>query len=131
MAYDKQAQISDKMPKFLYLKSIMVSMLFALMIFLVLALVVTFTSVSEGTIPLVTSVVTVLAIAFSGMMSANKKKKNGLVHGLITGAIYVALIFFLSWVFISDFSFDKFTLIKGSIGIVSGAVGGMIGVNLK
>lgn len=131
MAKAKILDNREKMPRLTYLRSIFKAVVFTIIIMLVIAAIITFTSVSEAIMPLVTSIIMVLSIAFSGLLSARKIKKNGFVHGIVTGAIYVLLIMFLSWIFIKDFSIDKYTIIKGIIGIVSGGIGGMIGVNLK
>lgn len=131
MAYAKNASKNDSRSRIIYFKSVAISALFAFMIFLIMAIIVTYTSAPESIIPLVTSIVMVLSIAFSGLITAIKKKKNGFLQGLITGGIYVIFIILLSWIFIDKFSFDKFIIIKGITGIISGGIGGMIGVNLK
>jgi putative membrane protein (TIGR04086 family) len=121
----------EKMPRLTYLRSILRAVLFALIIMVVVAALITFTSLSEAMMPMVTSIIMILSIAFSGLLSARQFKNKGFIHGIVTGAIYILLIMFLSWIFIRDFSIDKFNIIKGVIGIVSGGIGGMIGVNLK
>ncbi|RKD28028.1 putative membrane protein, TIGR04086 family [Caminicella sporogenes DSM 14501] len=131
MPYGSNAEKKDDFILLIYLKSIVISMAVALVIFLILAAIVTFTSVSESIIPLVSSIVTVLVIAFSGLLAAVKKKKKGFLHGIAIGALYVLIIFILSLIFIDDFSINKIVIIKGIIGIVSGGIGGIIGVNLK
>ncbi len=126
----KNDKIEDT-TRFIYLKSIAIALLFAMIIFVIIAIITTFTSLSEGVLPIITSTVIILSIAFSGILSAVAKKKNGLLQGLITGVIYTIFILFLGWLIADGFSFDKFTLIKCGIGIFSGGVGGMIGVNIK
>lgn len=131
MANAKILDNREKMPRLTYLRSIFKSLVFTLIIMLVIAATITFTSVSESIMPFVTSIIMVLSIAFSGLLSARKLQKNGFVHGIITGVIYILFITFLSWIFIREFSIDKYIIIKGVIGITSGGIGGMIGVNLK
>lgn len=121
----------ENMPIFIYLKSIFSALLITVVIMLIIAAIITFTSVTESIMPLVTSIIMVLSIAYSGLLSATRLRKRGFIHGLITGAIYTILILFFSWIFINNFSLDKFVIIKGTIGIASGGIGGMIGVNLK
>lgn len=131
MANAKFIDSKEKMPRLTYLRSIVRSLIITLAIMLILAAIITFTSMSESIMPLITSIIMVLSIAYSGLLSAKQLNKNGFMHGLLTGTIYILFIIFLSWIFIKDFSMDKFILIKGLIGIVSGGIGGMIGVNLK
>lgn len=131
MANAKFIDSKEKMPRLTYLRSIVRSLIFTLAIMLILAAIITFTSMSESIMPLITSIIMVLSIAYSGLLSAKQLNKNGFIHGLLTGTIYILFIIFLSWIFIKDFSIDKFLIIKGVIGIGSGGIGGMIGVNLK
>ncbi len=131
MPYSKGLESNTKKTRLIYLKSIIKAMIFALIAFLILAVLVTFTSISENIVSLITSIVMVLSIAYSGLLTAIKKEKNGLVQGLITGAMYVLLIIFLCWALDRSFSMDKIVLLKAVLGIISGGLGGMIGVNLK
>lgn len=122
---------TENTTRFIYFKSIAIALVFSMIIFLIVAIIITFTSLSEGVLPLIVSTVMILSIAFSGILTAVAKKKNGLLQGLITGIIYTILILFLLWLMADDFSFDRFLLIKCVIGISSGGIGGMIGVNIK
>lgn len=131
MANAKYHENTEKMPRLTYLRSIGVSLIITVLVMLIIAAIVTFTSVSESVMPLLTSIIMILSIAFSGLLAASKFKKRGLMHGLITGAIYIFFILFLSWVLVKDFSMDKYVIIKGAFGVISGGIGGMIGVNLK
>jgi len=131
MANAKYSENTGKMPRLTYFRSIGLSLIVTVFLMLIIAAIVTFTSVSESIMPLLTSIIMILSIAFSGLLAARKFEKHGLMHGLITGAIYILFILFLSWVLISGFSLDKYTIIKAVFGIVSGGIGGMIGVNLK
>ncbi|MCG8540724.1 MAG: TIGR04086 family membrane protein [Clostridia bacterium] len=131
MAQLKYYENKEKMPRFIYFRSIATSLIITVIIMLILAAIITYTSVSESIMPAFSSIITILSIAFSGLLAARTLRKRGLIHGLITGAIYILLVIFLSWVFIRNFSVDKFVMMKGMIGIFSGGIGGMIGVNLK
>lgn len=131
MANAKYYEGKERMPRLIYFRSIGKSLIITVILMLIIAAIITYTSVSDSIMPLLTSVIMVISIAYSGLLSATKVRKRGLMHGLITGAIYIMLVLFLSWVLARDFSINKFTIIKAIIGVISGGVGGMIGVNLK
>lgn len=131
MANAKFRETTERMSRMIYFKSIGKSLLITTIFMLIISAIITYTSVSESILPLVTAVVMVLSIAYSGLLSASRLRKQGLIHGAITGTLYILILLFLSWVLIRDFSVDKFAIIKGVIGIASGGIGGMIGVNLK
>ncbi len=131
MANAKFYEGKERMPRLIYFKSIGKSLIITVILMLIIAAIITYTSVSDSIMPLITSVIMVISIAYSGLLVATKIRKRGLMHGLITGSIYILLVIFLSWVLANDFSINKFTIIKAIIGVVSGGLGGMIGVNLK
>lgn len=131
MSNAKYHQSMEKIPRLIYFKSIGKSLIITVIFMLIISAIITYTSVSESILSPITAVVMVLSIAYSGLLSAARLRKNGLFHGLITGVIYILLVLFLSWALIRDFSVDKFAIIKGMIGMASGGIGGMIGVNLK
>ncbi|SHJ51288.1 TIGR04086 family membrane protein [Paramaledivibacter caminithermalis] len=131
MAKAKILNNKEKMPRLTYFRSIFKALVYTLIIMLISAAIITFTSVPESIIPFMTFVIMVLSIAFSGLLSARVFQKNGFMHGLVTGSIYILFIVFLSWIFIDDFTIDKYLVLKAVIGIVSGGVGGIIGVNIK
>ena len=131
MAKAKYYENKQSGPLLIYFKSIGKSLIITVVVMLIIAAIVTYTSLPEKVMPLITSIIMVLSIALSGLFSAARLEKRGFMQGLLTGAIYILFILFLSWVLVNDFSVDRFTIMKGTIGILSGGVGGMIGVNLK
>jgi putative membrane protein (TIGR04086 family) len=112
------------------LKSVMIGYIFSLICFIILALLVTFTSLSDNVAPNVTQVVIILGLAISGASAAMKSKSRGWLYGIVSGVIYIVILLLISWVAIDGFSFDKYALIKLGLGIVVGAIGGMIGINV-
>ncbi|WP_432401250.1 TIGR04086 family membrane protein [Wukongibacter sp. M2B1] len=131
MANAKYYEGKERMPRLIYFRSIGRALIITVILMLIIAAIITYTSVSDSVMPLITSVIMVISIAYSGLLSATKIRKHGLMHGFITGAIYIMLLLFLSWVLARDFSINRFTIIKAIMGVISGGVGGMIGVNLK
>lgn len=92
---------------------------------------ITYTSISEGIIPIVTSTVMVISVAMSGMYTGLKLRRKGWLNGAVAGLLYAMLIMVMGWVFLDEFAVGMLLLYKALTGIVAGGVGGMIGVNLK
>ena len=63
----------------------------------------------------------------SGFLSSKKIKTMGIVNGLICGAVLFLLVTFIS-LFFSESGFSMISLIHGAIILVSGMIGGVIGV---
>lgn len=118
-------------PVLIYLKGIIVAVVFVLFLFLIMALLITYTNISEALIPLFAAITMVVSALISGMYVGAKIKKKGWLIGVLEGCIYVVFLILISWVFMEDFNMNSSVLYKGVIGIASGGLGGIIGVNLK
>jgi putative membrane protein (TIGR04086 family) len=112
------------------LKSVMIGYIFSLICFIILALLVTFTSLSDSIAPSITQVVIIMGLAITGANAAMKSKAKGWLYGIITGVVYIVILLLISWVAIDGFTFDKYALAKVGLGVVVGAIGGMIGINM-
>lgn len=117
---------------FMYLfKGMGVSILVTLVLMIVLTLIMTYTNISEGIIPVVNSLIMILAIVSGAIFMSLKVDNKGWLNGGLVGLLYIIVIIILSNIFIKDFSIDKFVLLKLIVSMVTGAIGGMIGINLK
>lgn len=103
----------------------------SILLFLIVAILITYTSVSEGIIPMITSIIMVVGIAFSAIYCSAHIKTKGWIHGGIIGIVFVLILIILSKVFISDYSLDRIALYKIGLGMVGGIIGGILGVNIK
>jgi putative membrane protein (TIGR04086 family) len=108
----------------------MVGYIFSLICFLILALLITFTSLSEMVVPIITQIIIIIGLAITGAYAAMKSGYRGWLYGIITGILYIVILIIISWIAIEGFSFDKYVFAKIILGVVVGAIGGMIGINL-
>ena len=58
-------------------------------------------------------------------------KKNGLINGALIGSIYIVSIYLLSSIIEKNFSLNIHSIIMIIICIITGILGGIIGVNKK
>ncbi len=114
-----------------YLKGIIAAYLFSILIFLIMALMITYTNISESILPIFTSAVLIISVIISGTYTGIKLKRKGWLNGAVTGLIYIVLLFMMSWVFVEGFSLDLWTVYRTIIALIAGGIGGMIGVNMK
>ena len=103
----------------------------SLLLFLIGAILITYTSMGEGTIPLITSVIMIIGIVYSSIYCSVHFKKKGWLHGGIIGLIYVFILILLSKIFISGYTIGRIALYKTGLGVGAGVIGGMLGVNIK
>lgn len=71
-----------------------------------------------------------ISVLISSTVLAKKVKEKGLLLGAIFGFLYVLLIFLITSIAYTGFVFTNTLLIYLAISILSGIVGGIIGVNI-
>ena len=113
------------------IKGSVLAIIITLISLLVLALLLAYTSVSENIIKPVIIVITGISIWAGSIFSSIKIRKQGILNGTFVGSIYIITIYLLSSIFEQNFSVTMNTIIMVIVGILSGAIGGVIGVNLK
>ena len=112
-------------------KGVIISIVSTLIFLLIFSIILTYTSISEDSIPLVIITITAISILLGSSISNLKIKKNGILNGATIGAIYFLLIYLLSSFINMNFSFSNQTFILIGVGILFGILGGIIGVNKK
>lgn len=103
----------------------------SMLLFFLVALLITYTSLGENVIPFVTSVIMILGIVFSSVYCSAHLQKKGWLHGALIGLIYILILILLSKIFISDYSIDSTAMYKIILATTTGVIGGILGVNLK
>lgn len=112
------------------LKGLIFTLVIVVISAVVLSMVVYATNVTERSFPLVFKLITTFSIAFGGAVAARKTRVRGWLHGGLVGVAFVIICFFFSYAFqaegISLASVGK----EFVLGLISGVVGGVIGVNI-
>ena len=98
---------------------------------LIFAIVLTNSNVSEDVIPIVIIVISNLSILIGSIICNKRIEKNGIVNGMLVGLIYLIIIYLASSIAIKSFNFNMKSVIMILCSIISGTIGGIIGVNLK
>lgn len=108
-----------------------VSIIITIIGLIIFASLLTYTAISENTIPTVTIVITVISILIGSSLCMSTVKKNGIVNGAIIGLIYIGFIYILSSIIEGSFSLNTYSIIMIIGSVFAGALGGIIGVNRK
>ncbi len=113
------------------LKGVGISFAFTLICLTIFSALLTYTSLSENLIQPVVISVTGISILAGSFFATRKVEKNGIIKGIAVGLIYIFFIYLTS----SLVNGGNFALTIGSIimiliGILCGAIGGIIGVNI-
>ena len=108
-----------------------VSIMITIICLIVFSCLLTYTSISENSIPTVTIIITVISILIGSSLCMSKIKKNGIINGITIGIIYIGTIYILSIFIEGNFTLNLKSIIMVIGSIIAGAVGGIIGVNKK
>ena len=113
------------------LKSIVISYAFTFIVFLVFAAIITYTGFPEMYIDTVVIITTILSVLISGMAVSVGARSRGWLNGGIGGFVYMLVLVVLGMVFSDGALFDKSDVLMLILGFVLGAIGGIIGINMK
>ncbi|MCL2047342.1 MAG: TIGR04086 family membrane protein [Defluviitaleaceae bacterium] len=100
-------------------------------VFLGFAMLITYTSMSERSLPTIVAVTTVLSVMVAGFDAARGATSRGWLWGMAAGFAYIAIMAVVMFVFLPTFSVDGRTLIVSVLGIIGGGLGGVLGINVK
>ena len=113
------------------IKGVGISFAFTLICLTIFSALLTYTSLSENLIQPVVISVTGISILAGSFFSTRKVEKNGILKGITVGLIYIVLIYFISSIVNNgNFSLNLGSIIMILAGIICGAIGGIIGVNI-
>ena len=114
-----------------YLKEMLLSLIISVIFIFILSLIISNTRINENIIsPAIISISSFSIIIGAARVSKIKKKK-GILNGAILGMSYMICMYLLSSIILRDFTITAKMLVMILCGILGGAIGGIIGVNLK
>lgn len=113
------------------MKGTLISIILTLVLLFILAIVLTYTKVSENMIPAAIIVITAISLLIGSTIANKKMKKNGILNGGIIGAIYLLTIYIVSSAISGSFSLGWKSIIMVIAGMIFGIIGGVIGVNVS
>lgn len=106
-----------------------ISILITIVFLLVFSILLTYTNISENTIPAITIIITAISIFIGSTMATSNLKKNGIINGAMVGLIYILVIYLLSSIIEKDFSLNIHSIIMIISSVLAGGIGGIIGIN--
>ena len=110
---------------------IMVSVVLTLILLFIFSIILAYTSTTESAIIPVIIGITGISILSGSSIATSKIKKKGIVNGMIVGGIYIFILYLISSILNANFNLNMYSITMIIIGIIAGAIGGMVGVNLK
>lgn len=111
-------------------KGSITAILLTLLLLLIFAILLTYTSLQENIIKPVIIVISGISILLGSSISTLKIKKNGILNGSLVGLVYIVTIYLISSIIGTGFALNLYSIIMIVISILAGMIGGIIGVNL-
>lgn len=111
------------------LKGILISYCLTLAVFIIYALLITYTNISESFIPVLSLITTALSCIISGFLTAKTAKSRGLLWGVAAGGLYMLIMFTLGYTTIPTYQLNQKFAISLCLALAGGGIGGIIGVN--
>lgn len=112
------------------LKNVFIAYCIALLMFLIYAFALEFTSIPESSIPIVALVVSMISVFIGSSFAVIKIKENGLINGGLVGLIYILILYLLSSIFSTGFGINGYSFAMIIFNVIIGMIGGIIGVNM-
>lgn len=113
------------------IKGIILSYGISLLLLFIFSVLLTYTSISESLIPPVILVITIISIIIGSSISSSKIRKNGLINGGLIGFFYIIALYLISSLMQTGFALNLYAILMIVFSILSGMIGGIVGVNLK
>lgn len=110
-------------------KGILIAVIISFLLTLLLSLVYFFTSVQESLIH--TLVISGISVIIASFYIAHHSGRKGLIYGLAIGFGFLLFSIIIYYIFYEGNPSWKILLEKGSVDLVTGALGGTIGAVLK
>lgn len=112
------------------IRSTIVAVIISLVLVLIFALIVNLANVNENIILPVNEAIKVVSLLI-GCFIGFKDMRSGVFKGAITGLLYTLLSILVFGIISHSVKFNLLSLVDVALGIIAGAISGILVVNLK
>ena len=114
-----------------FFKGVLIAVLVTVVVFLISAVLLSYTSLPEESIPVISTSVKLIGALVAGFVPAKKSGNRGIITGAISGLLYILIIWLIASITSSGAVFGVSFFTTAALCVVSGALGGIFGVNLR
>lgn len=111
--------------------NLVIEFILTIIMLFILSLLLSMTELEEKIIEPAIIGITAFAIMFGGFITSKKIKSKGIFVGIIQGVLYMLVLYITSSFVNMNFSLTLSSVTMIGVGILGGAVGGIVGVNIK
>jgi putative membrane protein (TIGR04086 family) len=113
------------------LKGLLASYIITIPAFMLFALILANVDFPQRLVTPVVVVITVVSVLTAGAVSTKDVRSRGWLNGGIVGLIYMIILYLISSIVYSNFAVDRNVLTMTVIGVLSGAIGGIMSINTR
>lgn len=113
------------------LKGELIAFIINILGLVIMALIMTYSTLSDNNIPTLVIAINTLAILIGSSTATIKLEKKGILNGVIIGVLYMIIYIIISLIFNGNIIFSSKTVLLIILGIIAGGIGGIIGVNFN
>ena len=114
-----------------FIRGLLFALLFTVVVFLVSAILLSYTSLPEDAIPVISTATKLIGACVSGFVPTRRSGNRGIITGAVSGLLYILIIVITAALTTQEQFFGMNVLITALLCVLSGALGGIFGVNLR
>ena len=119
----------DRLNLILILIGLLASYIVSIPAFMVFALILANVDFPQRLVTPVVVIITVVSVLTAGAVSTRGVRSKGWLNGSIVGLTYMIILYLFSSVVYGNFAVDRNVLTMTVIGVLSGAIGGIMSIN--
>lgn len=127
----KAPTIATKSRFLAMVSGILVAYAITCIFFIACALALTYTSLSEDTVPTIMLVAVAVSVVVAGFDAAKSADNRGWLWGMLAGLIYAIILICVETFVIGGFMADAKTVTSIALALAGGCFGGVLGINFK
>ncbi|MDW7650805.1 MAG: TIGR04086 family membrane protein [Bacillota bacterium] len=123
------AQIKPPASAVVMAKGVLYAYFFSLVVFLLFSALIQYTKLTEAVLPYTAYATSLIAIFIGASYVSKRLETKGWLNGGITGLVYLAGLVIFGLILLPEFSLNVGYIAKVFLAFVTGAAGGIFGIN--
>lgn len=111
------------------LKGLLASYIITIPAFMVFALILANLDFPQRLMTPAVVIITVISVLTAGSVSTRGVRSRGWLNGSIVGFIYMLILYLFSSILCRNFAIDRYVITMTIIGMLAGAIGGIMSIN--
>ena len=127
----KGEAMNNKNPIIAMLVGLGIAYAMTAIIFILYAILITYTSISEKNLEIVVMITVVLSVLIAGFDSARAATSRGWLWGMGAGALYAIIMLCIGLCISPEIQLGAKTIMTIVLSLAGGGIGGILGINIK